>query len=146
QDGSLLVLRFEVQNLGPAPFDVGPEDLTFMTCPTADNSSCVGSWSVVDPEEMLEMFDERQSRGRAAAQNQAALDASLFFLSAATDAATIASGRGSSTTGLNTIASANNAQVNAVRAEASLTALASQRQTWANVALRRTTLPPGHGA
>lgn len=146
QDGSLLALRLEIQNLTEGPIEVGPEGFTFMTCRTGDNGSCSGSYGVVDPEAMLARFDERQSLERAVAHNQQALDTTLFFLSAATDLAAIGSGRATSTTGLGTVMMAEQAQSDAARAQVSLSTLASGRQSWSSSAFRRTTLPPGQGA
>jgi len=146
QDGSLLALRLEIQNLTPAPFEVSPDDFTFMTCAEVDNESCRGSWAVVDPEEMIDAFDERRSLETAHAKNQAALDTGLVLLNVVGDVATIADGRATSTTGLGTITAVNNAQVDALRAEATITSLASSRQNWSNVAFRRSTIAPGQGA
>jgi hypothetical protein len=95
---------------------------------------------------MIASFDERRSRETANAHNQQVFDGVLFFLSAATDIAAISTGRSTPTTGLGTMMIAEQSAVDAARAQATVTSLASDRATWANVAFRRTTIGPGCGA
>jgi len=64
QQGNGLGIRVEIENQTGAPIDVGPDGVTFMTCARVDNASCVGSWGVVDPEQVLAGLDEQQSRSR----------------------------------------------------------------------------------
>ena len=146
QDGQLLAIRLEVENSTSAPIEVSPSRFTFATCPTVNTESCVGAYSVVDPEEAIQALDERQSREAASAKNQAAFDTSMVLLSAVGDVATIASGHADSTTGLTTVALAEQGEANVTQAEATQGSLESRRQVWSDVAFRRSTLAPGHGA
>jgi hypothetical protein len=146
QDGQLLAIRLEVENSTSAAIDVNPSRSTFATCPTANTESCVGAYSVVDPEEAIQALDERQSRERAAATNQATFDTSLVLLSAVGDVASIASGHADRTTGLTTVSLAEQGEANVAHVEATQGSLESRRQVWSDVAFRRSTLAPGHGA
>src|SRR6516162_9091223 len=112
QESAGLGVRIEIENGTAAPFEVGPAGITFMTCKSLDNATCDGSWSVVDPESMLEDLDQAQSRTVANATNQAAFDTTLVLLNAVGDVGTVASGRADATTGLGTVAAANNAEAN----------------------------------
>jgi hypothetical protein len=67
------------------------------------------------------------------------------LLSAVGDAASIASGRADRTTGLHTMTSANLMEGDAASRRAGLSDLQSQRQVWANEALRRNSLFPAQG-
>jgi len=145
-DGALLALRVELENLTEAPMNVGPDGITFMTCLTLDKESCDGSWAVVDPEAMLASFDERRSREIANAYNQQVFDGGLLVLSAVSDVAVVSKGRSTPTTGLGTLMIAQQGREDAANARATLTALASDRATWENLAFRRTTIAPGSEA
>jgi len=146
QDGDFLALRIDVQNATGVPIDISPTDFSYMTCREADNGSCDGSYAVVDPEAMIADLDARQSRERADARNRQTFDTVLLLLSATADVATIASGHGHSMTGVNTANIAEMSEIDAARDHASLTGLASDRATWANLAFRRTTVEPGRTA
>jgi hypothetical protein len=145
QQDSGLGIRVEIENGTAAPFEVGPEGITFMTCTTLDNATCDGSWGVVDPEQVLDGLDEQQSRREAEATNDARFHTTLVLLSAATDVATIASGHADETTGLTTVAAAEHGEASAASASRDLGSIEGQRDLWSNVALRRNTLAPGHG-
>jgi hypothetical protein len=146
QDGNLLAVRLEVENLTPNAIEVSPSRFTFATCPTADTESCVGAYSVVDPEEAIQALDQNGSRARAAAHNEAVLDTTLVLLSAVGDVATIADGKSDRTTGLTTVALAEHGQAAMARAEATQGSIEHRRQVWSDVAFRRSTVGPGHGA
>lgn len=146
QDGSMLALRLEIENQLPQPIEVSPSDFTFVKCATAADDSCVGAFSIIDPEQVLAALDERQSRERADAANEAALNTSLVLLSAVGDVASIASRRPHPTTGLRTVALAEQGQAAAARADATIASLGTARATWSNVAFRRTTIAAGAGA
>jgi hypothetical protein len=145
QLGRGLGVRLEIENGTGAPIDVSPDDVTFMTCASRDNTSCVGSWGVVDPEQVLAGLDEQQSRSTAEASNRQSMNTTLVFLSAVGDAAQIASGHADPSTGLNTVAASDAAAADAARAEGVQMSIEDQRELWSNAALRRNTLEPGRG-
>jgi hypothetical protein len=146
QDGRDLNLRVEIANDTEVAFDVGPDDVTYSICPTDDDETCVGFYAVTDPEAVLGALDAQQSRARADATNSANLNTSLVLLSAVTDVASIGSGHARRTTGVRTVALAEEGHAEAAQAGATLSTLADQREQWANIALRRSTLQPGRGA
>jgi len=146
QDGRDLNLRVEIANDTEAAFDVGPDDVTYSICPTDDDETCVGFYTVTDPEAVLGALDAQQSRARADATNSANLNTSLVLLSAVTDVASIGSGHARRTTGVRTVALAEEGHAEAAQAGATLSTLAEQREQWSNLALRRSTLQPGRGA
>jgi hypothetical protein len=145
QRGNGLGIRVEIENDTGASIDVSPDDVTFMTCATRDNASCVGSWGVVDPEQVLAGLDEQQSRSAAEASNSQGMYTTLVFLSVIGDAAQIASGHANSTTGLDTVAAADAADAAGARADGVQMSIEGQRELWSNAALRRNTLEPGRG-
>ena len=59
------------------------------------------------------------------------------------DVATVASGKGDSTTGLRTAALANDMENDAARHDSALASYGARRNMWSNAALRRNTLQPG---
>jgi hypothetical protein len=145
QAGAGLGVRLEIENDTGAPFEVGPAGVTFMSCASADNATCSGSWNVVDPEKVLDGLDEQQSRAVADAANREALDTSLVLLSAVGEIGAAARGHDRGATGARTAALAGAAVADDARAGQSLTALADQREVWSNLVLRRSTLGPGRG-
>jgi hypothetical protein len=140
-----LGVRVEIENETGAPFEVGPTGVTFMSCASADNGTCSGSWSVVDPEKVLDGLDEQQSRTAAAAANAQAFDTTLVLLSAVGEVGAAAKGRHVGATGTRTAALAGAASADQANAGQSLAALADQREVWSNLALRRSTVEPGRG-
>jgi hypothetical protein len=117
-----------------------------MTCLDVANSTCDGSFAVTDPELVLGALDEQGSRARANAANGQAIYGSLFLLSAVTDVATVAAGKADATTGVATAALAEEGAAVAANGRETLSSIGSERQLWTNVALRKNTLLPGHGA
>jgi hypothetical protein len=144
QDGNLLALRVEVENQTDGSLEVTPERITFVTCKAVGNDSCGGAYQVVDPEDVIAHLDERQSREAANAKNEAAFNTSLVLLSAVGDVASLASPR-HRRRGSDTLVAIEHAEASAARAEATQGSLASRRQVWSDVALRRTTLASGRG-
>ena len=100
---------------------------------------------MVDPEAVLARIDEKQSIDRAAATNSQAALGTLVMLSAVTDVAAVASGQADSTTGLQTVSTANLMESDGAKRSGGLASLEQQRQAWSNEALRRNTLFPGQG-
>jgi hypothetical protein len=146
QDGKTLGVRVEIENDTQAPFEVSPDEVTFMACPDTDNATCTGSWNVVDPEAALDALDEQQSRAIADARNRAGLDGTLVLLSATVDVAQIATGTTDAYTGTRTVALGASGEAHTAVANQQLAALADRRELWSNVALRRNTIAPGHAA
>jgi hypothetical protein len=146
QDGDALGVRLEVQNQTEGRLEIGPRQITFMTCPGPAPESCGLSRAVVDPEAVLAALDEKQSVDRANAINDQRFYTSMVLLSAVGDVASIANGRASSTTGLRTAAVVNQAHNSAEQHDTRMQSIAAQRDVWSNVALRRNTLAPGAGA
>lgn len=145
QDGDNHSLHIELENRGEEAFEVGPEDVWFARCSGTTGSSCGPSHGIINPERVLADLDIRQSRERAAAINEQAMDATLLILSAATDIAQVASGHANPSTGAVTASIATAMDANDARHETATMNIAAQREMWANVAFRRTTLPPGRG-
>jgi hypothetical protein len=145
QEGGALGVRLEIENDTEHPFEVGPDGVTFMSCPVSDNATCQGSFGVVDPEDVLVGLDEQRARTNADAANNQAFYATMVLLSAVGDVASIANGHAHSTRGLQTAAAAEDGQSAAAQSSDALASLASQRQLWSDVALRKNTLVPGHG-
>ena len=145
QDGDNLAIRVEVENQRAEQIEINPSTVTFVTCKDRELSSCTGARRVINPERMLLQLDEQQSRNAADAASDAAFYGPLLLLSAIGDVATIASGKGSGTTGLQSADIAHRMDTSAIRHETASQSIASQRQLWSNVALRRNTVFPGSG-
>jgi len=143
QDGDTLAVRVEVANDSEAKLEVGPRDVFFATCQQRALGSCGASQRVIDPEAALMALDVGASREAAAAANDAAFYTPLLVMSAVTDVASVASGKGDSTTGLHTAALANQRDADEARHNTALASYASQRDMWSNAALRRNTVQPG---
>lgn len=146
QDGDRLGLRLEVQNDTEEAFVVSPRDVTFMTCPRQEHTSCGYSYPVVDPEGMLLVLDAQRSRERAAAANEQAAYAPLLMLSLAADVASLGSKQGRRRAGLHTASIGTQMQVSAAQRQTALLSIADQREVWSNTAFRRSTVTPGGGA
>ncbi|HVZ70808.1 MAG TPA: hypothetical protein VHJ20_00400 [Polyangia bacterium] len=144
QHENALGVRVEIANDTPAPFEVSPGDITFMTCPTIDNASCDGSFSVVDPEAMLSALDENQSRVASNASNARAFWGTLAFLSAVGDVASVANGH-TRHVGEGTVAALGAGAASEANAENEQSAIDTERELWSNAALRRSTIAPGAG-
>jgi hypothetical protein len=142
QRGELLGLRLEIQNGTGTSFVVGPNDVTYMPCAGNATASCVGSFDIVDPEEMLTSIDTTNSREKAQAANAEVFDSTMVLLSVVGDVGNAAHGRP-------TYASGEAADIlhgdEARHQNAQLT-FANERQLWSDVAFRRNTLLPGRGA
>jgi len=143
QDGDTLAVRVEVANDSDTKLEVGPRDVFFATCQQRALGSCGVSQRVIDPEAALMALDVNASREAAAAANDAAFYTPLLIMSAVTDVASVASGKGDSTTGLQTAALASQRDAEEVRHNTAMTSYAAQREMWSNAALRRNTLQPG---
>lgn len=145
QQGDSLALRVEIQNGTESRLEVGPQKIWHSPCSSPSVGSCRSSEKVIDPEAVLARIDEKQSIDRAAASNSQAALGTLVMLSAVADVASVASGRADSTTGLQTVSTANLMAGDAANRSGGLADLEQQRQAWSNEALRRNTLFPGQG-
>jgi len=143
QDGDMLAVRVEVANDSDAQLEVAPREVFFATCQERALGSCGRSQRVIDPEAALMALDVNASREAAAAANDAAFYTPLLIMSAVTDIASVASGKGDSTTGLQTAALANQRYAEEARHDTAMASYASQRDMWSNAALRRNTVQPG---
>lgn len=145
QDGEMLAIRVEIDNQRDAKMDIDPARVVYITCTDRAASSCAKPRKVIDPERALRALDEQDSVNDAQAANNMAFHTPFLLLSVVGDVASVASGKGSSTTGLQSASIANRMEHDAAAHDRSRTAIASRRKMWANVALRRTTLLPGGG-
>jgi hypothetical protein len=143
QNGDLLALRVEVDNQSEAKLEIRPDDVSFVACKQQALSSCTVARRVVDPEATLAALDAQASREAADAVNDRALYTPLLILSVVGDVATMASGKADSTTGLQSVALANQMDHEAANHANALASFGSHRQMWSNAALRRHTLHPG---
>jgi hypothetical protein len=143
QHGDLLALRLEVDNQSEAKLEIGPHDVSVVACRQQALSSCTVARRVIDPEATLASLDAQASREAAAAVNDQALYTPLLVLSVVSDVATTVSGKGNSTTGLQSVAIANQMDHDAANHASALASFGSQHQMWSNAALRRHTLQPG---
>jgi hypothetical protein len=143
QDGDMLAVRVEIANDGEDKLEVGPRSVFFATCQQDALDSCAPSQRVIDPEAALMALDVSASREAAAAANDAAAYTPLLILSVVADVAAVASRKSDSTTGLRTVALANQMDNDAVRHDTAMASYASQREMWSNAALRRNTVQPG---
>jgi hypothetical protein len=142
QRGELLGLRLEISNGTSAAFEVGPHDVTYMPCAGNATASCVGSFDIVDPEEMLTSIDTTSSREKAQAANAQAFDGTMVLLSVVGDVGNAARGRPTFSSAL----AASEMQGDEARHQNAQMTSANERQLWSDVAFRRNTLPPGRGA
>jgi len=144
QDGDNLAIRVEVENQRDQQIEIDPSNVTFVTCKDQELSSCGRARRVINPEQMIEQLDKQQSRNTAQADSDAAFYGPLLLLSVVGDVATIASGKGSDS-GFHPSEIAHHMETSAIRHETASQNIASQRQVWSNVALRRNTIFPGNG-
>jgi hypothetical protein len=143
QDGNMLGLRVEVENLSEEKLEVTPTDFSYVVCTDEGNASCGAARRVVDPEGVLTTLDTQQSREHAAAVNDQAAMVPFLILGMIGDVGSIASGKGDPHS---TETTAGIMEHDAARHDRSLMSISSQRQLWSNAAFRRTTLFPGKGA
>jgi hypothetical protein len=143
QTGGTVGFRVEVQNDSPDTLDIDPRGMSFRTCPTEQR--CAASQPVVDPEQMLIALDEARSEEEASAANTRAADSALLFLSIASDVADINRGHGQHAGDATTLAAVN-LKSSETASQSRLALIDSQKIAWSTSTLRRTTLPPGHGA
>jgi len=145
QDGENLAIRVEVENQRDEQIEINPSTVTFVTCKDRELSSCARARRVINPEQRLAQLDEQQSRNTAAEASDAAFYGPLLLLSVVGDVGAIASGKGSPTMGYQTSEIADHMDASAIRHGTASQSIASQRQLWSNVALRRNTVFPGKG-
>ncbi len=142
QDEGRIAFRVEFENNSAKSIDVGPDAMSFHTCEK--------DWSderlVFDPEEAIAHIDAKRSRETADAENDSRAMAPFLFLSVVGDIATVASGRGKSTTGLRSAAIAADMDHDQARHANAVQQLGSAKEVWMNAAFRRTVLAPGQGA
>lgn len=131
QDGALLGLRVEVQNQTDEPLQIDPAEISFTRCATAKKDSCQPPAAVVNPERVLAALAEKRSIEVAEAANDEVVYGSLVLLSAV-----------SLRDAMSSVAAAEDM---AARHDLSQMNTAGQQQLWADVALRRNTVLPGHG-
>jgi hypothetical protein len=143
QRENAFAVRVLVENETPAPIEVAPDGVTFMTCTGREASTCKGSWGVVDPEEMLASIDQADSRAQANASNARVFWGVLTAVSVVGDAASLASGEGDPRGTESALAGMESSDARHARERAQL---ANDRELWANVAFRRNTVGPGRGA
>ena len=145
QNGALLGVRVEVQNLTATAIDVKPQDFSYVTCGGDAAGTCGPAKPLIDPEGVLASLDMNESREAAGAANDAAFMGPLLLLSVVADVGTIAGGHANHTTGLQTAAISAQMDSSSVRHELASASIGSQRELWSNAALRRNTVPPGGG-
>jgi hypothetical protein len=145
QNGQVLGVRVEVENLTAAPLDVKPQDFSYVVCSAETAASCGPAKRIIDPENVLAELDTRASRETAAAINDSQAWTALVLLSAVGEVGAAARGRARGTTGLQTAEAANQMQNVGFHHDRVAAQIADQRQQWADVALRRNTLFPGQG-
>jgi hypothetical protein len=133
QDGAILGLRVEVQNGTDQPLQIDPAEITFTPCATAQTTSCQPARAVIDPERMLAALAAKRSIEVAETANDEAFHSTLVILSAA-------SLRGNAVS-----SSVAAAEASATHHDLSQMNTTAQQQLWADVALRRNTVLPGHG-
>jgi len=143
QDGDTLALRVEVANERETKVEVGPRNVSFVTCKQDGMDSCSAAQGVIDPEAVLMALDVNASREAADAANDAALYTPLLIMSVVADVASVASRKSDGTTGLQTAALANQMDNDAARHDSAMASYGAQRQMWSNAALRRNTVQPG---
>jgi hypothetical protein len=143
QVGPLLGVRVEIENGTDRKLEVDPgQEFSFMTCKAATETSCAKELLVVDPEDMIDHFDQAASREQADAINDERASGALLLLGAASDTAALASRNGRSAP-LDTEGAAAEMHNQAADHDRALPAIAAQREMWSDVALRHSTLLPG---
>jgi hypothetical protein len=130
QQGRVFTLRVEVDNQSAERLDIDPSNITFNTCRGEGVDSCAPALHVIDPEQMLAGLNQAELQGAASDSNRETAHGVGLMLSA------IAGERSDDTLYLEgEIASDREAR-----------GVAAARETWSNIALRRTTLAPGSAA
>jgi hypothetical protein len=145
QHGRRLGLRIEIQNLTDEEMEISADDVTFVTCNNGPEEGCSKIKQVYDPEEVLTALDETSSREHASATNDRAFATPFLILSAIGDVASIPSRKYDGVRGLQTSAIAEQVRERDAQNDRTQEHLGSERQLWADVALRRNTLYPGRG-
>jgi len=139
QDAGRIAFRVEFANGSDHPIDIGPDAMTFNRCEKDWGTEIM----VADPEEAIADLDAAGARERARAENDSLALAPLLFLSVVGDVATVATGKTSSTTGLQSAALADRMDHREARHANAVQALGAEKQVWMDAALRRTVVPPG---
>jgi hypothetical protein len=136
-------LHVQISNVGAERLEVSPKDVTFTACSGTVNASCAPDGSVIDPEAELARLDQHARDEKAsAAATQGALTF-LLVLNAVVDVGTIATGHADRSTGSGTAATADLMDSNAASHDHALGQMQTERDFWANTALRRSTVDPG---
>jgi len=143
QNGRLLAVRVEIVNGSDDKLDIDPRDMAYRTCSAGLEQGCGEYVQVINPERMLAKLDARRARAEADDINNRAFLAPLLFVSAMGDVAGVATGQGGSTTGLQTNAIASRMDASVAERHRIGSGAMADKQEWANIALRRTTLRPG---
>jgi len=145
QDGDTLALRVEVANDTPAPIELDPSDMSFNVCQTNQRETCSPAAYVINPEQVLADLARAKSRNDADQTNDQIFLGTIALLSVATDVAAIGTGHADHNTGRLTHDIANDMAHDEARHDSARASISSQQQLWADVALRRSTIPPGRG-
>jgi hypothetical protein len=140
-----LVLRVELQNLGPQSRDVGPHMMVYLAC--APPRPCGSRTSVIDPEERLLALDVARSRTRASQTTSAGLGAALLMLNAVATVGAVAQGKGHQAAHLASdgLMVAESTSQSIERHDQQITTIEAEKLDWAASALRRTTLGAQQG-
>jgi hypothetical protein len=138
-----LAFRLEVQNTGAAPLEVDPAQMVYMSC--IDPKSCYSPRSVVDPEQVLIGMDQAREREKASKANNEAVGAVFMLLDATVGVAAAVSGdhRTAREALHESGRVADETNRESAQYDAAISNLRTEREQWATVALRRTTLFPG---
>lgn len=140
----VITFRVEVQNDSEQAVEVSPSQIWFTRCRGPVGLVCDSPVYVRDPERALASIDRDAAVARADAINSEGLTSGLLLLSAVADVASLAAGDHSArSSSADTLALAHAEKANH---ELLASSIESTRQMWADVALRRTTVTPGHGA
>jgi hypothetical protein len=140
-----IVMRLEAQNLGARPLDVDPMRLAFIACTSP--GVCATPTPVLDPEAALIAMDQAQAQQRASQANAAAMGGVLLLLDTAGAVASIADRKPREAAAFVALGAEASAAVDAADggAQSRIERLQVEKDNWAAVALRRTTLLPGQG-
>jgi hypothetical protein len=141
----LLAFRVEVQNTGATRLEVDPAEMTYTTC--RSDTDCLAERPVANPEDALSALDLAQTNEQAAATNAAGLGAALLLLDVTASVGAVASGKyhHANELAVSGAIAGSNAEARVAEHENNVSIIDSARQSWAAVALRRTTLFPGQG-
>ena len=144
-DEQRVVFRVEVQNEGTAPFDVDPAQLSYRIC--TGPQSCAREYAVVNPERILVELDLRQADERARQESAQGLGTALLFLDVTAGVAAASSGAAAAvpTLARDGLLVASTTRADVVHHQVNRSVIATEKLSWLNEALRRTTLQPGQG-